>query len=329
MHKPASESLASESSPRSNPKLRSRDNESNIKSRKSEDREWNSHLNMEQLSKNRTKLKTPISDESIESYAKACHEEFQRKCSKQEKNEYDGKAIQKIINQPIYTKPYSSDSYSDIQRLPKTKTDSSKFKQSETVDAYSSMSGSDGFVSSNSISIGVAANSTSNTTTHQYDTKISVGIQTSNTLKHMPTIQLKKSTIEDYQAIQQQTKYPSTVRVNKLTANKQLQARPDSLAYIIMFKENCDPNGNSKELDDNCENSGAGHDRNQNHSEKHKTSTKHVDKRISSSDSINSLKSLSSAENLTLQEYLQTRRPDFFANAEQRRKCVNDMHNLR
>lgn len=296
--------------------------------------EWNSHINMQQSSKNRTKLETPNSDESIESYAKVCRNKFEKKCSKNnEKSEYYEKTIRKKIdgNQPIYTKPYSSDSYSDIQQMSKADNKKNDFKRTGIVDAYSSISGSNGFVSSNSMSIGMAANSTSNTTTHQYDTKISVGIQTSNTLKRMQPIQLKKSTVSTEEQLQID---PCTVRVNKLTFNKRIQARPEALAYIIMFRDNLEStsDGKSKCSKSNLNKENVSNNNSQSAPKpngNHKNAANRMDKRSSNGDSLESLNSLSTDENLTLQEYLQTHRPDFMANAEQRRKCVNKLHNLR
>lgn len=334
MREPISESLVSETSPEmlSKPNHKEKYHEKMVAWRPKDRLEWDSHINMQQSSKNRTKLETPNSDESIESYAKACRATFERKCSKNnEKGEYYEKAIRKIIdvNQPIYTKPYSS--YSDIQRMSKADNKMrNDFKRTGIVDAYSSISGSDGFVSSNSISIGMAGNSTSNTTTHQYDTKISVGIQTSNTLKRMQPIQLKNSAI----CIEEQPQIdPCTIRVNKLTDNKHIQAQPEALAYIIMFRDNPEwtSNGKSKssKSDLNKENVSSN---NQNASKLNgnlKNAANRMDKRSSNGDSLESLNSLSSDENLTLQEYLQTNRPEFMANAEQRRKCVTDLHNLR
>lgn len=330
MRKSIPKPLAPDSSPGTKSKSRNKDKyHSKMKSQNPKELfEWDSHMNMQQTTKNRTKLKTPNFDESIESYAKACRAEFERKRIKNE-SEYYEKAIRKIIdkNQPIYTKPYSSDTYSDIQRIPKTSDDRNKFNRKDTADAYSSMSGSsDGFVSSNSISIGVAANSTTNTTTHQYDTKISVGIQTTNTLRRMQPIQLKKSIVESIETEQQNEKKCSTIRVNKLTMNKQLQVRPDALAYIIMFKDNPDQNGHLKVIEDEEKIVSTNRSK---QNEKSNKVRKQSSKGMSSSDSLDSLKSLSSSENFTLQEYLQRQRPDFVANAELRRKCVNDLHNLR
>lgn len=337
MREPVSESLVSESSPETQSKsiaIKDKYHEKMVAQRTKDYLEWDSHINMQQSSKNRTKLETPNSNESIESYAKACRNKFERKCSKNnEKCEYYEKAIRKIIdgNQPIYTKPYSSDSYSDIQQMSKADNNKNDFKRTGHVDAYSSISGSDGFVSSNSISIGLAANSTSNTTTHQYDTKISVGIQTSNTLKRMQPIQLKKSAI----CVEEQPQIdPCTVRVNKLTINKHIQARPEALAYIIMFRDNPESTseGKSKSSKSNLNKENVSDINNQSAPKPNgnlKNTANRMDKRSSNGDSLESLNSLSTDENLTLQEYLQTHRPDFMAKAEQRRKCVNKLHDLR
>lgn len=304
--------------------------------------EWDSHSNMQQLVKNRTKLKTPNSDESVEAYAKACRAEFERKCAKTTTSDHSKKASGKTSarNPPIYTKPYSSDSYSDIQNLQRSKKSSLKEKQSECADAYTSVTESDGFLSPNSISIGVAANSTSNTTTHQYDTKISVGLQTTNTLERMPIIQMKKPAEIPPDPISPDQ---PTVRVNKFTINKQLQVRPESLAYIIVFNEDqhADVNANSKGQERGNQlyaNSGRNNSARSSSSSRsdldasnQKTKRTDVNEQATQFRDRASSKSSSgtSVENLTLQEYLQTRRPDFYANAEQRRKCLNDLHNLR
>lgn len=374
--------------------------------------QWDSHLNMQQLVKNRTKLKTPNSDsDSIEAYAKACRTKFDRKCAKSQNTNYHQgkghhrpvasavatttttttttKALIKTISdrdQPIYTKPYSSDSYSDVRQNSREQSATGhghhlKGKQRTDMieaDAYTSVTGSGGFLSPNSISIGVAANSTSNTTTHQYDTelcqrstKISIGLQTTDTLLRMPIIQLKNA-IEAVDEPIQETTQPqatataatmkttttTTMRVNKFTVNKQLQVRPESLAYIIVFKDNeasADENANSMAQERGnklyadsrrqASNGNAEHNSKSSASssisEEPKQSDKHrlksVKEQIATDPNrdrdqdrpTRNSSSSSSFENLTLQEYLQAHRPDFYANAEQRRKCLNDLHNLR
>lgn len=341
---------------------------------------WDSHLNMQQLVKNRTKLKTPNSDSgSTEAYPEANRTKFDRKCAKsQNMNYHQGKSrhyqhrptapetqttaaaastLIKTISardQPIYTKPYSSDSYSDIGKSVRQRSTTGhghlKGKQQDDT----SVTVSDGFLSPNSISIGVAANSTSNTTTHQYDTKISVGLQTTNTLQRMPIIQMKntKATVTDPIEPIAAEKPTATRRVNKFTMNKQVQVRPESLAYIIVFKDNDavsapaagDLNANlmAHEHDTQQPNFMPQHSNgNSDHSDGKRSDVKaqngkdHMENKmkyqiatdLNRSHSTSS--SSSSFENLTLQEYLQARRPNFYANAEQRRKCLNNLHNLR
>lgn len=301
--------------------------------------EWDSHSNMQQLVKNRTKLKTPNSDESIEAYAKACRDKFDRKCSK---TITDGKSAADKLSardQPIYTKPYSS--YSDMQNMRRSNEGHLKDKQNDIADTYTSVTESDGFLSPNSISIGMAANSTSNTTTHQYDTKISVGLQTTSTLKRMPIIQLRKTVAIPEDPLPEDQ---LTVRVNKLTINKQLQVRPESLAYIIMFEEdhqNANKNalaqesGNQLYANSNRINSAqsnnntAANDPTTSYASHCETKRSDVKEQTTQFTGPTSSAVSASFEDLTLQEYLRTRRPDFYSNAEQRRKCLNDLHNLR
>lgn len=346
---------------------------------------------MQQLVKNRTKLKTPNSDlESIESYAQAGRTKFNRQCAKSQNLNYhrQGKdkgkhrpavsasattttttaaaaaALIKTISerdQPIYTKPYSSDSYSDIGQNVRQRSTAGHGQSKRKQQTDTSVTGSDGFLSPNSISIGVAANSTSNTTTHQYDTKISVGLQTTNTLQRMPIIQLKNTVVnepaEQITAAAQKTTAAATIRVNKFTVNKQLQVRPESLAYIIVFKDNdataaADENANATEDEERGNQLYANSQQpidfmrrhsnwNSDRSDDKRPNVKNPNGKVQA-DSVNERQidsngnrshsndsSSSSFENLTLQEYLQARRPDFYANAEQRRKCLSNLHNLR
>lgn len=326
-------------------KLENSTNQQNI-----EISEWNSHLNMQQIAKNRTKMKTPNSDE-IESYAKACRAEFERKQAKSHEalrakvlRKHNGRDI------PIYTKPYSSDSYSDVPIRPRASTARIIPKTSAIIDVYKSFSESDGFLSSNSISIAVAANSTSNTTTHQYDSKISVGIQTSDTLTRMQPIHLKTPCDNDRLETIVENETPittSTIRVNRLTFDKRLQVRPDSLAYVITFKDQkkkvVDQNANSKSTAKERGNALYENRINQNNRIGNNTSSSASSKdnfdarqtkskrklQQNNSNSCSGSSTTSSMESFTLQEYLQIRRPDFYANAEQRRQCMNDLHNLR
>lgn len=256
---------------------------------------WNSHLNLQQLVKNRTKLQTPSSDESIQSYAKARHSEFNRNYAKTLAIIYGNasRTPNVVYEQPIYTKPYSCDAYSDFRNRGLRKT--LPMNSNNNTNAYSSATESAAFLSSNSVSIAVAANSTSNTTTHQYDTKISAGVQTSDTLQRMQPIKLRKMTPDPPKAVDEST---PTVRVHKFTLNKQQQARPDSLAYVITFTDKVV----SREAENGSEASNG--------------------ERFIPDD-------IDTDEHFTLQQYLRLRKPQFYSIAEERRKYVNQLHYLR
>lgn len=271
--------------------------------------EWNSHVNMQQLVKNRTKLQTPSSDESIESYARVRHAEFKQKYAKAQGLLYGNRSnVTEVNDPPIYTKPYSSDEYTGLHR---NHRNSMSKRNNNNVDAYTSITGSDAFLSSNSISIAVAANSTSNTTTHQYDTKTSIGVQTSDTLKRTQPIQLRQPTYIDKQQLKaKQSQIKHTVRVNKLTINKQHQVRPESIAYVITFKEKTKISG--KKIDQKKFYNES--------STSETTTTESRNKNVNAKDDL---------ESFTLQQYLRDRNPKFCFNAEERRKCVNELHNLR
>lgn len=297
--------------------------------------ERNSHSNIQP--KNRTKLDTPPSAESVESFARHRREQFDQLRTKAQTSAIikDTKAARA---RQIYTKPYSTDLYPEIEHLKHSSGE--RKKQLRNVEAYISGSGIDDFLSSNSMSIPVPENSTSNTTTHQYDSKISVGSQTTDTLQRMRPMQLKKA----FLPIVEEPEPESTVRVSKLTMNKQLQVRPDALAYVIMFDENLDRNDNSKRCDTErgnqlyVENDRLGDSRSHSSSSdskrlpratqqcpKNNEIRRAIDTERSSSKSSSTL----SIEHFTLQEYLRLRRPDFYASAEQRRICVQNLHDLR
>lgn len=252
---------------------------------------WNSHLNLQKLVKNRTKLQTPSSDESIQSYAKARHAEFNRNYARAQGILYGNTGrIPNVYEQPLYTKPYSSDDYSECDNRGLRKIAPMK---GNNVNAYTSATGSAAFLSSNSVSIAVTGNSTSNTTTHQYDNKVSTGAQTSGTLQRMPVIRMRKATPEPPK--DDNTKAP-TMRVHKFTLNKQQQARPEALAYVITFNEKTA--GGSSETGSEKE---------------RERSTEDID----------------ADEHFTLQQYLQLRKPEFYTIAEERRKWVHRMNYLR
>lgn len=288
--------------------------------------------------KNRTKLDTPPSTESVESFARHRREQFDQIRTKAQTSAIvkDTKATR---TRPIYTKPYSTDLYPEIENLKHSSGE--RKKQLRNVEAYISGSGIDDFLSSNSMSIPVPENSTSNTTTHQYDSKISVGSQTTDTLQRLRPMQVKHAIPPIVEEPEPEPE--STVRVNKLTINKQSQVRPDALAYVIMFEENFDRNGNSKRcatergnklyaendrLEDSRGHSSCSDSKGLSRTTQHLTNdgfSRAISVERSSSKSSSTL----SVEHFTLQEYLRLRRPDFYASAEQRRICVQHLHDLR
>lgn len=300
--------------------------------------EWNSHSNMHKIAKNRTKLDTPRSDESVESFARNRRAQFDQARSETQPNA-SKKPITAERNRPIYTKPYSTDSYSEVESLKHSADERSKQLRNVDASAYTSRSDIDDFLSSNSMSIAVAANSTSNTTTHQYDSKISVGSQTTDTLQRMRPVQLKRPITP----IVEEPDPVHTMRVNKLTLNKQLQVRPDALAYVIMFDENLSrrndrdrrttaERGNrlyaetTRSSDKRSHSSSSNSDRS---SSVIRTNRNRGMQRWAEIDRSSEASSTLSIENFTLQEHLKLRRPDFYASAEQRRQCIQRLHQLR
>lgn len=275
--------------------------------------DWNSHLNMQQLVKSRMKMQTPRSDRSIESYAATKRSEFNSRYIRAHGTLYNNNMNSlNDKDQPIYTKPYSTDGYSNDNR---------RASRQHTVDAHTSITASDGFLSSKSISIAVAENSTSNTTTHQYDTKISIGVQTTDTLTRTRTINPHLGEPEI-----------STVRVNKLTINKQQQVRPKPLAYEITFKEKIISQDRQRkrtvdkyageEKDNNFYQNSSDHRKSSRSSSE--SSSRHGGRTYSEASH-----STTTDNGYTLQEYLRRRRPDFYQSAEQRRRCVIELNDLR
>lgn len=288
------------------------------------------------MAKNRTKLDTPRSDESVECFARNRRAKFDRARAKAQPDPIE-KPVTAERSRPIYTKPYSTDSYSEAESRKRSADDRGKQLRNVDVSAYTSGSGIDDFLSSNSMSIAVAANSTSNTTTHQYDSKISVGSQTTDTLQRMRPVHLK----QPIEPIVEEPDAPSTVRVNKLMLNKQIQVRPNAVAYVIMFDEQpVDRSGSSSRrataergnqlyaetarASDTRGHSGDGD------SDASAGAVRAGDGRRSAEiERSSETSSALSVENLTLQEHLRLKRPDFYASAEQRRQYVQGLHQLR
>ncbi|XP_037033336.1 uncharacterized protein LOC119072254 [Bradysia coprophila] len=267
--------------------------------------EWNSHINMQQFVRNRTKLQTPNDD--IVSYAQTKEREFLGK--------YEG-----IRSRPIYTQPYSSDHsdhYSephDINRKPLAKKN--------TNHAYTSITGSDGFLSSDSVSIPVA-NSTSNTTTHQYDTRASVAIQTSSSLaRTAPIFKVKSDSCNCGSTTCNcvHTRRP-TVRVKYQTNDKQLQVIPAAICYDINFDEK------KRQADANIKT-----DSNRTKTEnyyRHSDSSSASSKDSKKKSEPNFVGNFGGCAKLSLQDHLKSARPDFVSQADERRKCVIELHSLR
>lgn len=262
--------------------------------------EWNSHVNMQQFVRNRKKLQTPNDD--IVSYAHAKEQEF----------------IEKYRSRPIYTQPYSSD-HSDHYSEPndiERKTSSKK----TTNHAYTSITGSDGFLSSDSVSIPVA-NSTSNTTTHQYDTRASVAIQTSNSLaRTVPIFKVKSDACNcgNSNCTCPNVRRP-TIRVKYQTNDKQLQVRPKAISYEINF--DAEKIGSKIQSTDNQMKSEEPERRSNSSSGSSKDSKKKLDQ--------NFVGNFGGCAKLSLQDHLKSARPDFVSQADERRKCVIELHNLR
>lgn len=258
--------------------------------------DYNSHLNMQQIAKNRTKLETPSSSESIESYAKACHAKFKRNYAKAQNHLYGSNSSKAKSDQMIYTKPCSSDGYTEPNKI--------SHRRASGVIVYSSASQSAEFLSSKSISLALNGDSSSNTntTTHQYDTRASAGVQTTDTLKRMQPIQLKQKPASPIAA---KSRSQSTVRVGKLTQDKQQQVRPKAMAYEITFGDKFVKKEKPKaSLQRSSDANGA----------PSRSSGSSSDKQI---------------ETYTLQEYFKRSRPDIYSNVELRSKCVHTINTLR
>lgn len=243
--------------------------------------EWDSHLNMQKLLRNRTKLNTP-NEIDLGLYARAKQQDFVEK--------YQTKHGKLYEDRLLYTQPYSTDHYSEPREIRRTILPTKK----PTTDAYTSITSSDLFLSSNSVSVPIG-NSTSNSTTHQYDNHASVYIQTTDSLKNMAPIFIDKTTGATYQP---------TRRVTKVQHDKQQQSIPESVAYTITF-ENKNQNESSMK-------------------ERYYNIPQKIDKNNGDPYNEHLINNLS-----TLQQQLQTQRPEFLSKAEARRNCLNEINNLR
>lgn len=281
-------------------------NENDLISNASSSLEWNSHINMQQYVRNRKKLQTP--NEDIASYAHAKEQEFIGKY------EY-------IRSRPIYTQPYSSDHSEGHYSQPRD-NDRKTSSKKNTNDAYTSITGgSDGFLSSDSVSIPVA-NSTSNTTTHQYDTRASVAVQTTNSLtRTAPIFKVRLPSCNCRATCNCVNARRPTIRVKTQTNDKQLQVMPKAISYDISFDEKKQKIDMKSKWDDKQV-------RKENylrHSDTSSTSSK--DSKEKSEKTF--VGNFGGCAKLSLQDHLKAARPDFVSQADERRKCVIELHNLR
>lgn len=263
---------------------------------------WHSHEKLHQTALSRTKLQTP-DNKNISDYAQEKLEQFIQK--------YETKTTKLYEKQPeIYTQPYSSSScnnYSDTNASQK-KESSKQMKN----DAYTSMSGdgTDRFLSTNSVSIPGAHSLLSHTSTHQYDSKHSVSIQTGDSLRRTEPIMVAKSELCPCNSNKCQCKCTEkrrTIRVSQVQNNKQQQTMPESIAYVLTF---------DNQILSGRQNTG-------------KSSTIPSTRRSSSHSGSNSALQSAVDSKLTLEQHLKHRRPNFLINAEDRRKCLQEIHSLR
>lgn len=258
---------------------------------------------MQQFVRNRTKLRTPNDD--IVSYAQTKNREFLGN-------------YERIRSRPIYTQPYSSD-HSDHYSEPHDDNRKASSKKN-TNHAYTSITGSDVFLSSDSVSIPVA-NSTSNTTTHQYDTRASVAIQTSSSLaRTAPIFKVKSCNCGSTNCNCGHTRRP-TVRVKCQTNDKQLQVIPKAICYDINFDEK------KMQVDASVRTESDRMKPENYYRRSDCSSTSSKDSKKKSEQ--NFVGNFGGCAKLSLQEHLKSARPDFVSQADERRKCVIELHNLR
>lgn len=136
---------------------------------------WNSHYHMKKMIQNRSKLETPSSaDESIATFIKSRKDKFIENYERHRRQMFEDQ-------HHIYTKPYSGrqskqDHYSRLDE---------KYSVRNIGKRKTHLPRSEVFISSDSMSI-PAANTLTNTTTHQYDIKSSRSSSESLTLHARP-----------------------------------------------------------------------------------------------------------------------------------------------
>ncbi|XP_039437161.1 centrosome-associated protein Alms1a-like [Culex pipiens pallens] len=284
---------------------------------------WNSHYHLKKMIQNRSKLETPTSDESIATFIKARKDKFI------ENYERHRKRSMLDDQQHLYTKPYSGrqskqDHYSRLDE----KYSVRKLAKSPSIDV---------FISSDSMSI-PAANTLTNTTTHQYDIKSTrsspeslttnakpAGTQTTSSILRTKPIfesQPKTSTAVQVpsaagchcacdcpcrhrQQQPQPTKHTEIVDGTHRKQDKQQQTKPSSIAYVITFQ-----GGDTKRQLRDPEKD-----------QVYRTSS--TDTSSKTNDDPDQL------ELLPLKEQFRRARPSTLSRLKERQKCVNELHKLR
>ncbi|XP_058813269.1 uncharacterized protein LOC131677452 [Topomyia yanbarensis] len=300
---------------------------------------WNSHYHMKQMIQNRSKLETPSSDESITTFIKTRKEKFIENYERHRRQMFEDQ-------HHIYTKPYSGRQSKQDKHYSRLDEKYSVRKISKPI-GKPNFPSSDVFISSDSMSI-PAANTLTNTTTHQYDIKSSrssssnldsvkpVATQTTGSiLRTKPIFETKsKHSTASVQvpsavgcqcacncpcrhesAIEKPPKRTEIVDGTQPKQDKQQQTKPNSIAYVITF---------------------------QGDHPKRKSSEK---ERVYRSNSIDISSSDGSNENLPskafetgdeeqsfllpLKEQFERNRPGTLTRLKERQKCVNELNKLR
>lgn len=206
---------------------------------------WNSHVGHKKVAKNRSKIKTPetsscpTNEQSLASFISSRNQEFLEKYEKHQK-------VYEDVN--IYTRPYSIHKGQDSKQL---MSGQRKPSLAASKDVHTSTSlPSSVFESSDSISVPVANNTDSKTTTHYQSEDLRknrksenkerkqkqkvAGTQTTDSIcRTNPIFENRSKANDPYGTISVGT---TTQRINKTMNNKQQQTRrPPSVKYTLTF----------------------------------------------------------------------------------------------
>ncbi|XP_058467596.1 uncharacterized protein LOC131440362 [Malaya genurostris] len=307
------------------------------------DSAWNSHYHMKQIIQNRSKLETPTSDESIAAFIKTRKDKFIENYERHRRQMFEDQ-------HHVYTKPYSGrESKQDLCARQDDKY--SVRKMIKPIGKRNFLS-SDVFISSDSMSI-PAANTLTNTTTHQYDIK-STGSSSDNMDSAKPVATQTTGSILRTKPIFETKPGQSTASVQVPSAagcqcacncpcrqknfipplsnrteivndpqtkhDKQQQTKPNSIAYVITFHGDKNKRNSTRSA-----------------SEKDRV---YRDKSSETSETSGSLtRSLPSETTeprngeqrnaLTLKEQFERNRPGTLSKLKERQKCVNELNKLR